>query len=299
MTVRFPLGTLSSSPAFPARQELARHDTLYPRLRGAAPRAAKTGSHDDLEGIKHLDKVIEQNRSEPDRRPNAVAESRAYTGLFSHRPRAVRLHDRGKSARIHAWPLLVQVKGAARRVQGSGSSRSRELLPKSSCRARSARGAIQPQALEVTYKGSRSLTCGHDRGRGARFFQTACHQEQAADPQRSRSGLHQAGSARDAALRREAQRVKLASELSRRATGRTLYFLTSDDGSTLPTSRSAGHLATAGRWQAPGDRHRAQPRRGEVGGLDHRQWSRGGSGGGLVVAEGTPEAIAATPLVHR
>jgi excinuclease ABC subunit A len=91
----------------------------------------------------------------------------------------------------------------------------------------------------------------------------------------------------------EAQRIKLSKELSKRATGRTLYLL--DEPTTgLHFDDVASCSACCSGWSTGqhGRRHRAQSRRREVGRLDHRPRSRGGDLGGRVVATGTPESIA-------
>ena len=90
----------------------------------------------------------------------------------------------------------------------------------------------------------------------------------------------------------EAQRVKLASELQRRSTGRTIYVL--DEPTTgLHFDDIRKLLGVLGRLvdeRQHGDRHRAQPRRDQDCRLGHRPGSRGGSRGGAVIATGTPGA---------
>ena len=100
----------------------------------------------------------------------------------------------------------------------------------------------------------------------------------------------------------EAQRIKLSSELHKRATGNTIYVL--DEPHDRPALR--GHpqaarrpAATGGRREhRPGDR--AQPGRREDGRLDHRPRVRraGTWAGDWSRPAGTPEDIAAFPDSH-
>ena len=89
----------------------------------------------------------------------------------------------------------------------------------------------------------------------------------------------------------EAQRVKLSTELSRRATGKTLYIL--DEPTTglhfadVEKLLEVLHRLVDARQHGPRDR--AQPRRHQDGRLDRRPRAEGGDRGGRIIAEGTPE----------
>ena len=91
----------------------------------------------------------------------------------------------------------------------------------------------------------------------------------------------------------EAQRVKLATELCKRDTGRTVYIL--DEPTTglhfddVAKLLEVLHELVDRRKHRGGDR--AQSRSDQDGRLDHRHGPRGGDGGGEIVAMGTPEAV--------
>jgi excinuclease ABC subunit A len=98
----------------------------------------------------------------------------------------------------------------------------------------------------------------------------------------------------------EAQRIKLARELAKRATGRTLYIL--DE----PTTGLHFHDIE----QLLGVLHRLRDDGNTIVVIEHNldviktaDWivdmgPEGGDGGGTVVVEGSPEQVAATPASH-
>ena len=118
-------------------------DTLYKavarRLNGARERPAP---HDRIEGLEHLDKVIDIDQSPIGRTPRSQPGD-LYRRLHAD-PRMVRRPAGGQGARLRARPLLASTSraGAARPARATASSRSRcTSCPTSTSPATSARAS--------------------------------------------------------------------------------------------------------------------------------------------------------------
>ena len=150
------------------------------------------------------------------------------------------------------------------------------------------------ETLEIRYKGRNIHEVLEMTVEQARefFARGAGDRAQAADAARRRPRLHHARPARDHALGGEAQRVKLALELSKRDTGRTLYIL--DEPTTGLHFHDIELLLEV--------LHRLRDHGNTVVVIEHNldviktaDWvidlgPEGGDGGGRIVAAGTPEA---------
>ena len=206
-------------------------DTLY-RGAGAAALSVRKragGEHDEIDGWQLLDKVIDIDQSPIGRTPRSNPAT--YTGPLRADPRPLRAAARVARARLRARALLVQRQGRALRgLRGRRADQDRDALP--ARRLRDLRGlprpALQPRDARGALQGQVDRRrARHDGRRGARVPRAP-----------SRRAAHKLETLRDVGLDYihlgqsattlsggEAQRIKLAKELSRRATGRTLYIL--------------------------------------------------------------------------
>jgi excinuclease ABC subunit A len=230
MPVRVPLGTFTcvTGVSGSGKSTLV-NDILYRALAQVYHRAQeKPGAHDRIEGLQHLDKVISVDQSPIGRTPRSNPAT--YTGVFTF-IRA--LFARTPDARARGYQpgrFSFNVKGGrCEACQGDGLVRiEMHFLPDVYVTCEICKGKrYNRETLEVRYK-SRNVAevLAMTVREALAFFE-------AVPPIRQKlRTLHDVGldyirlgQAATTLSGGEAQRVKLSTELSRRATGRTLYIL--------------------------------------------------------------------------
>jgi excinuclease ABC subunit A len=302
ITVRFPLGTfiVVTGVSGSGKSSLVT-DTLYPRLAMELHLARqKPGEHDDLEGVKLLDKVIDIDQSPIGRTPRSNPAT--YTGMFTPIRELYASMPEAKARGYLPGRFSFNVKGGrCEACKGEGIIQiEMNFLPDVFVPCEVCHGKrYNREALEITYKG-KSIADVLDMtvAEALDFFQNVPAVRNKLQTLNDVGlGYIRLGQPATQLSGGEAQRVKLASELSRRATGRTLYIL--DEPTTgLHFADVEKLLAILQRLVDGGNTVIVIEHNLDV--IKSADWvidmgPEGGNGGGLVVAEGTPEAIASAP----
>ena len=286
LTVEFPLGifTCVTGVSGSGKSTLV-NDTLYrvlaARLYGAKQRP---GEHDRLEGLEHLDKVIDVSQAPIGRTPRSNPAT--YTGLFADvRQLFAQLPD-SRMRGYRAGRYSFNVKGGrCEACTGDGIIRiEMHFLPDIYVTCQTCGGKrYNRETLEIRYKGKSiaevlDLTVAQALEQMENIPAIRAKLSTLADVGLDYIRLGQSATTLSGG---EAQRIKLAKELARRQTGRTLYML---DEPT--TGLHFDDIAEAPRRPPPahghgelGDRHRAQPRRHQDRRPRHRSRPRGGRPG--------------------
>ncbi|MCW5660996.1 MAG: excinuclease ABC subunit UvrA [Burkholderiaceae bacterium] len=280
------------------------NDTLYAavaqHLNGSAQEPAP---HESIEGLDAFDKVIAVDQSPIGRTPRSNPAT--YTGLFTpirelfaEVPAA---RERGYGAGRFSFNVAG---GRCEGCQGDGVIKvEMHFLPDVYVPCDSCRGLrYNRETLEIRYKGlnvSQVLDLTVEDAH--RFFDAV--------PTLARKlktlldvglGYVKLGQSATTLSGGEAQRVKLALELSKRDTGRTLYIL--DEPTTgLHFADIELLLSVLHQLRDAGNTVVVIEHNLDV--IKTADWlidlgPEGGAGGGRIVATGTPEAVAATPESH-
>ncbi|MGD0249059.1 MAG: excinuclease ABC subunit UvrA, partial [Candidatus Limnocylindrales bacterium] len=258
------------------------------------------GAHDALEGLEAIDKVIDIDQSPIGRTPRSNPAT--YTGLFA----PIRdLFAATPEARVRGYMpgrFSFNVKGGrCENCKGDGILKiEMQFLPDVYVRCEVCKGKrYNREALEIHYKGRSVADVLEMTIEEALDFFSAVPAVRAKLQTLSDVGLGYVHLGQPATTLSggEAQRVKLATELSRRATGRTLYVL--DEPTT------GLHMADVEKLLHV--LHRLEDAGNTVIVIEHNldvvktaDWivdlgPEGGERGGFVIGEGTPEEIARTP----
>ncbi len=305
LTVRFPLGTfIAVTGVSGSGKSSLVSDTLYPRLAMELQGARqKPGAHTALDGIQHLDKVIEIDQSPIGRTPRSNPAT--YTGLFTPIRDLYASMPEAKARGYLAGRFSFNVKGGrCEACRGEGIIQiEMNFLPDVFVPCEVCHGQrYNREALEITYKG-RSIADVLDMTveEALDFFQNVPNVKNKLQTLYDVGlGYIHLGQPATQLSGGEAQRVKLATELSRRATGRTLYIL--DEPTTgLHFADIEKLLAILHRLVEGGNTVVVIEHNLDV--VKSADWlidmgPDGGSGGGMIVAEGTPEQVAENPASY-
>ena len=267
------------------------------------------GAHESILGWQHIDKIVTISQEPAGRltRSNAAASTEVYTPLreaFAAQPEAVR---RGFTLRHFSFNLPADTThpgGRCEHCQGSGVLAIKmHFLPDVEVRCPACHGRrFQPETLAVKYAGydiaqvleltaEEALGLFKDIPAAAYRLQVLCDVG---------LGYLQLGQPASTLSAGEVQRVKLAKELGRRAKGHTLYLLDEPTIGLHPAD-TARLLAILQRLVEAGNTVVVVEHNLQV--IQSADWlidlgPEGGAGGGWLVAEGTPEQVAAQAGSH-
>src|SRR5215472_542940 len=300
LTVQFPLGvfTCITGVSGSGKSTLVL-DTLYRALAQKLNRSREhAGTYKSMDGVEHLDKVIHVDQSPIGRTPRSNPAT--YTGLFTH---IRELFAQLPEARMRGYGpgrFSFNVKGGrCEACQGDGIIRiEMHFLPDVyvTCEVCGGR-RYNRDTLEIQYKGKSIAEVLNMTVLDAiEFMGSVPPIRQKLETLRD-VGLDyiHLGQSATTLSGGEAQRIKLAKELARRATGRTLYIL--DEPTTgLHFDDIKKLLAVLGRLADSGNtviviEHNLDVIKTADYVID--LGPEGGDRGGTVVVKGTPEEVAA------
>jgi excinuclease ABC subunit A len=297
--VAFPLGvmTVVSGVSGSGKSTLV-NDILAKELSARLHRAqAVPGAHENIEGIKHLDKAIIIDQSAIGRTPRSNPAT--YTGVFTPVRELFAGTPEANIRGYKAGRFSFNVKGGrCENCQGDGVIKiEMHFLPDVYVTCDECGGKrYNREALEIKYK-DKTISDVLDMTveQAAEFFANVPTIARKMDTLVDVGlGYIRLGQPATTFSGGEAQRIKLATELSRRATGKTLYIL--DEPTTGLHSADVKRLLGILQKLIEGGNSMViiEHNLDVVKSADHviDMGPEGGLGGGIVVAEGTPEQIA-------
>lgn len=299
--VAFPLGvmTVVSGVSGSGKSTLV-NDILAKELSARLHRAQSVpGKHENIEGIEQLDKAIIIDQSAIGRTPRSNPAT--YTGVFTPIRELFAATPEANIRGYKAGRFSFNVKGGrCENCQGDGVIKiEMHFLPDVYVTCDECKGKrYNREALEIKYKDSTiSDVLDMTVEQAAKFFENVPSIARKLDTLVDVGlGYIRLGQPATTFSGGEAQRIKLASELSRRSTGKTLYIL--DEPTTgLHSADVKRLLGILSKLVEGGNSMVIIEHNLDV--VKTADWvidmgPEGGSGGGQVVAEGTPEDITKT-----
>ena len=258
------------------------------------------GRHKKVEGISAIDKIIDMDQSPIGRTPRSNAAT--YTGVFDSIRKLFAAAPEAKVRGYQPGRFSFNVPGGrCEACSGDGTIKiEMHFLPDVYVPCEVCKGArYNRDTLEIAFKGKNiAEILDMPVSEALEFFSNqpsiARHMQTLVDVG---LGYVRLGQSAPTLSGGEAQRVKLASELAKRSTGHTMYLL--DEPTTGLHFEDVRRLLTVlSRLVDQGNSVLVIEHNLDV--IKTADWlidlgPEGGRGGGLVVAEGTPEEVAAVP----
>ena len=305
VTVSFPLGVFTAVTGVSGSgKSTLVNDILYTSLANKLNGAKQVpGRHKSIDGLEHLDKVIHVDQSPIGRTPRSNPAT--YTGVFDHIRKLFAETSEAKMRGYTPGRFSFNVKGGrCEDCSGDGTLKiEMNFLPDVYVPCETCHGKrYNRETLEVHYKGKTiadvlEMPVEEAAEFFAAFTPIARHLNTLVDVGLGYIRLGQPATTLSGG---EAQRVKLATELQKRSNGRSIYVL--DEPTTGLHFEDIRKLLVV--LQSLVDKGNS------VITIEHNldvikcaDWivdmgPEGGSGGGTVIAEGTPEHVATVKGSH-
>ncbi|GAA3305266.1 excinuclease ABC subunit UvrA [Glutamicibacter nicotianae] len=305
LSVEFPLGVLTAVTGVSGSgKSTLVNDILYKVLANKLNGAKQVpGRHTRVQGLEHLDKVVHVDQSPIGRTPRSNPAT--YTGVFDHIRKLFAETNEAKLRGYQPGRFSFNVKGGrCESCSGDGTLKiEMNFLPDVYVPCEVCHGArYNRETLQVLYKGKNIAdVLDMPIAEGAEFFSAftpiARHLRTLVDVGLGYVRLGQPATTLSGG---EAQRVKLAAELQKRSNGRSIYVLDEpttglhfedirkllkvlqglvDKGNTVLTIEHNLDVIKSADWVI------------DLG-------PEGGSGGGTILATGTPEKVAKVDESH-
>lgn len=305
VTVSFPLGVFTAVTGVSGSgKSTLVNDILYTSLANKLNGAKQVpGRHKSIDGLEHLDKVIHVDQSPIGRTPRSNPAT--YTGVFDHIRKLFAETSEAKMRGYTPGRFSFNVKGGrCEDCSGDGTLKiEMNFLPDVYVPCETCHGKrYNRETLEVHYKGKTiadvlEMPVEEAAEFFAAFTPIARHLNTLVDVGLGYIRLGQPATTLSGG---EAQRVKLATELQKRSNGRSIYVL--DEPTTgLHFEDIRKLLAVLQSLVDKGNSVITIEHNLDV--IKCADWiidmgPEGGSGGGTVIAEGTPEQVAQVKGSH-